>query len=171
MTPNVIDIDSTHQILMAAALLTGSVSLGEQAVMHGLEFLSCDEAPTGAFAEKTIEFALAQTASATDWQERAGADTFFPAELRRVLRLEPGLRRHFVLRMLLGWSPQRCAALLSVDVACVNEANGAAAVELARIAREETIARMVPSNPPIELFPDPRNLYALGAERMCAACA
>jgi len=171
MTPNVIDIDSTHQTLMAAVLLTGSMSRGEQAVMHGLEFLSCDEAPTGEFTEKTIEFALAQGASIGDRHERASTEAFFPAELRQVLRLEPGLRRHFVLRTLLGWSPQRCAALLSVDVACVNEMNGAAALELARIAREETAARVVQSNPPIELFPDPQNLYALGAERMCTACA
>jgi DNA-directed RNA polymerase specialized sigma24 family protein len=91
-----------------------------------------------------VLFRRAVTAAVTLWREvpprTEDSDllsSLLPPELRRVLSLSLDLRHCFVLRMLVGLSPQECSRLLHLDSRRVDEVAGAAAKELARIGQNE----------------------------------
>lgn len=61
-----------------------------------------------------------------------------PAELLRVLRLSPRLRKCFVLRILMEMPRHYCAGLLQMDAGQVDANSRQAARELANMAARET---------------------------------
>jgi DNA-directed RNA polymerase specialized sigma24 family protein len=69
--------------------------------------------------------------------ELATGQSWLPVELRRVLRLPETPRACFVLRILEGWSREKCAAVLGIPAETVDEESCAAAQHLARLVEKE----------------------------------
>ena len=107
---------------VAAVLLAGSAARAEAAV---LDAIARHENPEEIFA-LTLESVLRDSG-----EGEAGTTPSLPAELRHVAQLPAGLRRCFVLRMLLGWPAPRCSAMLEMDAAEIDRAAGMAALQLA----------------------------------------
>lgn len=124
--------DAVRESFLLALLLSGSAERAEAAVARGIGGLDGPEEWREALVGAVAEFAVA-------W---AGVEvpTWLPAELQRVLALPDTERRCYVLRVLAGWPSERCAALLGMDSAQVEDAACAAAWNLAGFDAKEQIA-------------------------------
>jgi hypothetical protein len=114
-----------------ALLLTGSLRHAEAATLDGIGESNSRQISDRAFLLSCVRAALdpqRQSEVTEDADEAAGT---LPLELRRILYLAPDLRHGFVLRALLGLSPEECAPL---SVPHVDESFGAAARQLAQAA-------------------------------------
>jgi hypothetical protein len=95
----------------AALLLTGDTTTAEAAVTHGIA--ACEDlSPGGLLIEAVRSAVRRRTKSSDGFYEVDG----LPAELRRLFMLQPLLRYCFVLRILVGPSPEVCAELLEISV-------------------------------------------------------
>ena len=94
-----------------AVLLTGATKSAEAAVIHAIS--ACEElSPHGLLTEAVRSAVRLQASSANGPYEVE----CLPPELRRLFMLQPLPRHCFVLRVLVGLSPEVCAELLEVSV-------------------------------------------------------
>ena len=94
-----------------AVLLTGATKSAEAAVIHGIS--ACEEpSPHGLLTEAVRSAVRLQASSANGPYEVE----WLPPELRRLFMLQPLPRQCFVLRVLVGLSPEVCAERLEVSV-------------------------------------------------------
>jgi hypothetical protein len=119
---------AVHRAFRAAHLITASVPQAEKAVLNALDRFAPDRDSQRTFLRYAIGAAIRQPAS-----ESPSNDSYDAVELRSVLALPDLLRRCFVLRFLIGFSPLACARLLHLNVAAVNDYSCAAVHRLAEL--------------------------------------
>jgi len=112
-----IDSVAVEMAFRTALLLTGDTMTAEAAVMHGI----------GACEDLSHRGLLIESVRSAILRRRKGADTpdaidVLPPELRRLFMLQPLLRDCFVLRILVGLSPEFCAELLDISIPEFGEA-------------------------------------------------
>jgi len=94
-----------------ALLLAGTTKTAEAAVMDGIG--ACEDLSHRGLLVETVRSILRRrTKSAHD----PDALELLPPELRRLFMLQPLLRDCFVLRILVGLSPEACAELLDISI-------------------------------------------------------
>jgi hypothetical protein len=109
----------------AALLLTGAMKTAEAAVMQGIG--ACEDlSPRGILVEASRSAVQRCTKSLGGPCEVES----LPSELRRLFMLQPLPRQCFVLRILVGLTPEVCAELLEVAVTEFEGALYAALIEL-----------------------------------------
>jgi hypothetical protein len=116
--------------LIAPHLITGDLESAEEVVLRGIDLWNPDDEPEEQLVLKTIEAAVGLHAR-TELNESTVNDSYLGNELKLVLRLEPRLRACFVLRNLVGLSPEACARLLGLRQREIDEYD---AVALRRLA-------------------------------------
>ena len=116
-----------------ALLLTGDTTTAEAAVTHGIA--ACEDLSPGSLLIEAVRSAVRQRTKSSDgFYEVDG----LPAELRRLFMLQPPLRYCFVLRVLVGLSPEVCAELLDISVTEFEDAVPAALTELTLLHSPKT---------------------------------
>jgi hypothetical protein len=110
-----------------ALLLTGDAVKAEEVVQRAIDFLDAEEIYTDALLILVSTLAL----QADDIGDFIPAG--MPEELRSLLGLTRMKRQCFVLRVLLGFSEERCARLLHVGAERIADEVGGAVCELARV--------------------------------------
>src|SRR5260370_1986360 len=95
----------------AALLLTGDTRTAEAAVMHGIGV--CEDLSPGGLLTEAIKSAVRRRTKSSDGPHEVEC---LPPELRRLFMLQPLPRNCFVLRVLVGLSPEVSAELLEVSV-------------------------------------------------------
>ncbi len=126
---------SLGQSFRTTLLLTGNVARAEDAVREAIHALDSEARDSEEMSrEALLSGAIVAALRESSATRRQGdpASAVLPPELRRVLRLPADLRRCFVLRILVALSRARCAQLLNLSVAEVDENACAAARMLAR---------------------------------------
>jgi len=121
MTAETVAGESLCKTFITAVLLTGSTQRAEAAILRGI---ASGNSPD--LLARTLDSLLSWHAG-----DITDAPPSLPAELQCVLRLPAELRRCFVLRFLMEWPRERCAAALRVDVAEIDRTACQAAVQLA----------------------------------------
>ncbi len=101
-----------EQAFRAACLLTGRTDLAEKAVLDGIAGLEPNDAIEKALVAKTIVCVIRQRADFSNQME--SALSLLPHELQRLNLLAPVARDCFILRVLLGISSAKCAAILNL---------------------------------------------------------
>jgi hypothetical protein len=128
--------ENLSRMFVAAYLLTGSARQAETVVSESIQQLDTRATRAGYLSWKAVAAAiLPEDADAGSTPDEA--PTALPIELRRVLRLSPGLRQCFVLRVLMAMPRHYCAGLLRMDARQVDANACLAAQELARIVTGE----------------------------------
>jgi len=94
-----------------ALLLTGDTRTAEAAVMHGIGV--CEDLSPGGLLIAAVRSAVRRRTKSSDGPCKVEC---LSPELRRLFWLQPLPRHCFVLRVLVGLSPEACAALLEVSV-------------------------------------------------------
>jgi DNA-directed RNA polymerase specialized sigma24 family protein len=116
-----------------ALLLTGDTRTAESAVTQGIA--ACEDlSPSGLLIEAVRSAARRRTKSSDGPYAVDG----LPAELRRIFMLQPLLRHCFVLRILVGFSPEVCAELLEISATEFEDAVYGALIELALLRSPRT---------------------------------
>ena len=94
-----------------ALILTGAMKTAEAAVMQGIG--ACEDlSPRGLMIE-AVRSAVRRRTKSSDGPFEVEC---LPPELRRLFILQPLPRHCFVLRVLVGLSPEVCAELLEVSI-------------------------------------------------------
>jgi hypothetical protein len=93
-----------------ALILTGAMKTAEAAVMQGLG--ACEDLSPGGLLTEAIKSAVRRRTKSSDGPYEVEC---LPPELRRLFLLQPLPRHCFVLRILVGLSPDVCAELLEVS--------------------------------------------------------
>jgi DNA-directed RNA polymerase specialized sigma24 family protein len=122
MTSETAATGSLCKTFISAMLLTGSAQRAEAAMLDGIA-----AGHPGDLQAYTLETLLRRN-ELSDATETVSS---LPAELQRVLHLPAELRRCFVLRMLIEWSREHCAAALRIEPREVDRLTSLAAVQLA----------------------------------------
>jgi hypothetical protein len=123
---------SLNSAFWVALLLGCGTAVTEAAVLDGIG--ACQDVSHRSLQIEAVRSTLrrrARFADATD------AVQLLPAELLRLFRLEPRSRDCFVLRILLGISPEACTGLLNIPVAEFDDAYYAALTHLPFVWRKE----------------------------------
>ena len=94
-----------------ALLLTGDTRTAEAAVMHGMG--ACEDLSPRGLMMEAVRSAVRRRTKSSDGP--CEVECLAP-ELRRLFMLQPLARHCFVLRVLVGLSPEVCAELLEVSV-------------------------------------------------------
>ena len=94
-----------------ALLLTGDTRTAEAAVMQGIG--ACEDVSSGDLLIEAVRSAVRRRTKSSDGPYEVDG---LPAELRRLFMLQPLFRHCFVLRILVGLSPEVCAELLEISV-------------------------------------------------------
>jgi hypothetical protein len=94
-----------------ALLLTGDTRTAEAAVMHGIGV--CEDLSPGGLLIAAVRSAVRRRTKSSDGSCKVEC---LSPELRRLFLLQPLLRHCFVLRFLVGLSPEACAELVEVSV-------------------------------------------------------
>ena len=113
-------------------LLTGNVLLAEAALLHAISATQPEDILGESLLDQIVISVIALGArSMPAANEADDSSLFLPHELQQVLRLPADLRNCFVLRILAGFSRERCARLLNVTIQEIDERATAAAIKLA----------------------------------------
>jgi hypothetical protein len=118
--PQVLDI-----AFRTALLLTGHMKTAEAAVIQGIG--ACADLSPGTLLIETSRAAVQRRTKSSDGPCEVEC---LPPELRRLFMLQPLPRHCFVLRILVGLTPEVCAELLDVAVTEFEGALYAALIEL-----------------------------------------
>lgn len=94
-----------------ALLLAGDAKTAEAAVMHGIG--ACEDLSPGGLLTEAVRSAVRRRKKSSDGPYEIDS---LPSELRRLFTLLPLFRYCFVLRILVGLSPEVCAELLEISV-------------------------------------------------------
>src|SRR5438552_12419074 len=106
-----IDSVAVDMAFRTALLLTGATRTAEEAVIHGIA--SCEDLSHRALLMETVRSAIGRRTKPADGPYDVDS---LPTELRRLFNLQPLLRECFVLRILVGLSPNVCAELLDISI-------------------------------------------------------
>jgi hypothetical protein len=117
--------DAVNTAFRVALLFGCDTTTAEAAVLDGIG--ACEDVSHRSLVIEAIGSALRRRASSTD---APGAVQLLPAELRHLFKLQPLLRDCFVLRILLGLSPEVCTGLLNISVTEFEDASYAALKQL-----------------------------------------
>ena len=94
-----------------ALLLTGDTRTAEAAVMHGIGV--CEDLSPGGLLIAAVRSAARRRTKSSDGHYEIEC---LRPELRRLFMLQPLPRHCFVLRVLVGLSPEACAEVLDISV-------------------------------------------------------
>ena len=108
-----------------ALLLTGDTRTAEVAVMHGIGV--CEDLSHGGLLIAAVRSAVQRRTKSSGGPYEVEC---LPPELRRLFMLQPLPRNCFVLRVLVGLSPEACAELLEISVSEFEDALYGALTEL-----------------------------------------
>ena len=97
-------------VFRTALLLTGDTRTAEAAVMHGIG--ACEDVSPGGLLIEAIRSAVRRPTKSSEGPCEVEC---LPPELRRLFMLQPLPRHCFVLRVLVGLSPEVCGELLEVS--------------------------------------------------------
>jgi hypothetical protein len=100
-----------HVAFRTALLLTGDMRTAEAAVMHGIGV--CEDLSPGGLLIAAVRSAVRRRTKSSDGPCKVEC---LSPELRCLFMLQPLPRHCFVLRVLVGLSPEACAELLEVSV-------------------------------------------------------
>jgi hypothetical protein len=118
--------DAVNTAFRVALLFGCDTTTAEAAVLDGIG--ACEDVShRSLLIFEAIRSTLRRRASSAD---APAAAKLLPAELRRLFRLQPLLRDCFVLRILLGLSPECCTGLLNISVTDFEDALYAALKQL-----------------------------------------
>jgi hypothetical protein len=92
-------------------LLTGTMNTAEEAVMLGID--ACEDLSP---RDLLIEAVRSAVRLRKESQNRHCEVEYLPPELQRLFMLQPQARHCFVLRILVGLSPEVCAELLEISI-------------------------------------------------------
>jgi DNA-directed RNA polymerase specialized sigma24 family protein len=109
----------------AALLLAGNTKTAEASVMDGIG--ACEDLSHRGLLIEAVRSTIRRRTKSADAPD---ALELLPPELRRLLILQPLSRDCFVLRILVGLSPEVCAELLDVSITEFEEAVCAALNQL-----------------------------------------
>lgn len=122
-----INSDSLRLAFWTAWLFSGDASSAELAVLDALD--GCQDISRPDFFVGIVKSAIRRKGTSSS---SVGGLQRIPSELRRIISLQSQLRHCFVLRVLLGLSPEICAELLSIAIPELENAAHAAMRELSR---------------------------------------
>lgn len=108
-----------------ALLLTGDTRTAEVAVTQGIG--ACEDLSPGGLLIEAVRSAVRRRTKSSDGPYVIEC---LPIELRRLFMLQPLARHSFVLRVLVGLSPQVCAELLEVPLTEFEDAVSGALTQL-----------------------------------------
>ena len=117
--------DAVNTAFRVALLFGCDTTTAEAAVLDGIG--ACEDVSHRSLLIEAVRSTLRRRASSAD---APAADKLLPGELRRLFRLQPLLRDCFVLRILLGFSPDVCTGLLNISVTDFEDALYAALKQL-----------------------------------------
>ena len=123
-------VEALPKAFWIAFLLTGSTEAAEAAVLDGIAASDLVH-----ISGDSLRLATAQSAiqRRTEFLEQSGERSILPIELRRLFLLAPNYRDCFVLRVLIGLTPELCSGILHLSIHEVDEALYRALQELPRI--------------------------------------
>jgi hypothetical protein len=98
----------------AAFMLTGSTQTAELAVLDGIAATEFDGAMGDVFLLETVKAAIQRRPDSAHQSQQP--PSCLPLELRRLFLLAPISRDCFVLRVLLGITPQTCSGILNLTI-------------------------------------------------------
>ena len=103
--------DAIRIAFCAGLLVSGTASTAELAVLDAID--ACEDVLHPSFIIETVRSAIRQR---TESPRRVDSLELLPLQLRYIFTLRWRLRDCFVLRLLVGLSPQVCAGLLEIPV-------------------------------------------------------
>jgi hypothetical protein len=112
--------EALPKAFLPALLLSGGIEAAEAAVMDAIAALEFDHDPGGTLLLESVKSATRRRADSPNPSKQALS--ILPLELRRVLLLARDNRHCFVLRILLGMTPETSAGILNRSVHEVEEA-------------------------------------------------
>jgi hypothetical protein len=115
-----------------ALLLTGATRTAEAAVMHGIG--ACEDLSHRGLLIEAVRSAIMRRTKPDGPYEVE----LLPLELRRLFMLQPLPRECFVLRILVGFSPEVCTELLDISVTEFEDAIYAALTRLPLLCSAKT---------------------------------
>ena len=116
-----------------ALFLTGDTTTAEAAVKYGIA--ACEDLSPGGLLIEAVRSAVRRRTKSSDGPCEVDG---LPAELRRLFMFQPLLRYCFVLRILVGLSPEVCAELLDISATEFEDAVYAALTELTLLRSPKT---------------------------------
>jgi hypothetical protein len=121
-----------------ALLLTGNVEAAEAAVLDGIAVLEFDRISGDSLLLATAKSAICRRVQIPEQSQRL---SILPLELRRLFLLAPNYRDCFVLRVLIGLSPELCSGILHLSIHEVENAFYSALQELPCIETRDITRR------------------------------
>jgi hypothetical protein len=118
------------QAFCTALLLTGGTKPAEAAVLDVIAELALDQLSGGSLILESAKAAIQRRADLEDQSEQPFS--MLPFELRRLFLLVPKNRDCFVLRVLIGLTPEQCSEMLHLSICEVEDALYTALQELPR---------------------------------------
>jgi DNA-directed RNA polymerase specialized sigma24 family protein len=112
--------EALPKAFLPALLLTGGIEAAEAAVLDAIAAFEFDYSPGGTLLLETVKSAIRRRSDSRDQSEQAFS--ILPLELRRLLLLAQDSRNCFVLRVLLGMTPEISSGILNRSVHEVEEA-------------------------------------------------
>ena len=113
-----------------ALLLAGKVEAAEAALLDGIAALELDRISGDSLLLATGKSAIHRR---IEIPEQSEGLSILPPELRRLFLLAPNYRDCFVLRILIGLTPELCSGILHLSIHEVDDALYRALQELPRI--------------------------------------
>jgi hypothetical protein len=118
------------QAFCTALLLTGGTKRAEAAVLDAIAELALDQLSGGSLILGSAKAAIQRRA---DLEDQSGRPfSMLPFELRRLFLLVPTNRDCFVLRVLIGLTPEQCSEMLHLSICEVEDGLYTALQELPR---------------------------------------
>jgi hypothetical protein len=113
-------LQALPQAICTALLLTGGAKPAEAAVLDGIAELALGHLSGTNLIRESAKAAVQRRADLEDHSEPLFV--VLPLELRRLFLLVPKNRECFVLRVLIGLTPEVCAEMLRVPICEVDDA-------------------------------------------------
>jgi hypothetical protein len=129
----------------AAFLLTGSTEVAENAVVDGIAALEFGHFADDVLLVETVRSAIRRRADLTSQTEQAPPR--LPLELQRLFLLAPISRDSFVLRLLLGITPETCSGILHLTIQETAEVLCAALQQLPFLEADNSTQREITQTP------------------------
>ena len=123
-------VEALPKAFWIALLLTGSIEAAEAAVLDGVAGLELDHISADRLLLATAKSAIQRH---TEFAEQSEGLSILPIELRRLFLLARNHRDCFVLRVLVGLTPELCPGILHLSIHQVEGALYTALQELPRI--------------------------------------
>ena len=123
-------VEALPKAFWIALLLTGSIEAAEAAVLDGIGALELDHISGDSLLLATAKSAIRRR---TEFPEESEALSILPYELRRLFLLAPNYRDCFVLRVLIGLTPEVCSGILRLSIHEIDDALCAALQDLPSI--------------------------------------